>query len=96
MRVINDAVAGLPVVVAATPADAMIAYERTVDGETLTFEAGDDPAFLRAGGSRWRVTTGRAVDGPHGGTALAPATERTAMFWFAWVDFNPETGIYEG
>ena len=93
--VVNDAVGGLPVVVTVTPGDALVAYERQVDGTALAFEPAGD-AHLRAGGSRWERATGRAVDGPHAGTQLAPATDVPAMFWKGWRDFHPETGVYEG
>jgi len=91
--VVNDAVAGRPIVVAAGPSATLVAYERTVDGETLRFHRADE-GHLVAGGSRWALVTGRAVDGPHVGTTLVPANDRSPMFWFAWLDFHPETGLY--
>lgn len=39
-------------------------------------------------------STGEAVDAPREGTRLTRATERGPMFWFSWVDFNPDTEIY--
>lgn len=91
--VVNDTVGDLPVVVAATEAGTLVAYTRRVEGETLTFERAD-AGHLRAGGSRWRVTTGTAVDGPHEGTTLTQANEASPMFFFAWKDFNSETTVY--
>lgn len=91
--VINDSVAGLPVVVTTDPGGALVAYERTVDGTTLTFEAAGE-RHLRAGGSRWSRTTGEAVDGPHEGARLRRANDVSPQFWFAWADFNPDTEIY--
>jgi hypothetical protein len=90
--VVNDTVGSLPVVVAATADGTLVAYERTVDGETLTFER--DGAFLLAGGSRWRVVGGRAVDGPFEGRRLAQANDVSPEFFFAWLDFHPETEVY--
>jgi hypothetical protein len=49
---------------------------------------------MRAGGSRWRVATGRALDGPYEGRRLSSATERSSMFWFAWVKLHPDTDLY--
>jgi hypothetical protein len=89
--VVNDRVGDLPVVVAAAD-NTLYAYVRRVDGETLTFSRDGDA--LAAGGSRWTVASGRAVDGPHEGTTLSRANDRSAMFWFAWADFFPETEIY--
>jgi hypothetical protein len=90
--VVNDEVNGLPVVVAAVDST-LVAYVRVVDGETLDFVA-DGPKHLRAGGSRWRITTGTAVDGPREGTELEHANDVSPQFWFAWLDFHPETSVY--
>ncbi|KAB1194174.1 DUF3179 domain-containing protein [Haloferax sp. MBLA0076] len=90
--VVNDRVADLPVVVAATTDGTLVAYVRRVDGTVLEFER--DGEFLVGGGSRWDIVTGRALDGPHEGTALTRANDRSPMFWFAWADFNPGTEIY--
>jgi hypothetical protein len=92
---VNDDVGGLPVVVAAAADATLVAYVRRVDGEALTFEATDDEDVFAAGGSRWDVHTGRALDGPHEGTTLTRANDRSPMFWFAWADFFPETDIYD-
>ena len=92
--VVNDTVSGLPVVVTADASENLHAYERRVDGRPLQFEAAG-PRHLRAGGSRWARASGRAVDGPYSGHTLARANRTSSMFWFAWSDFNPETGIYE-
>jgi len=94
--VVNDSVGGLPVVVAVAPGGSLAAYERTVGGRTLTFDPGEDgnEGTIRAGGSRRRVATGEALDGPRRGTTLARANDRPAMFWFSWVDFHPETAVY--
>ena len=91
--VVNDRVGGLPVVVVATPGGSLVAYERTVDGETLRFSAADE-RHLRAGGSRWELTTGRAVDGPHEGTRLARANDRSPLFRRAWEDFHPGSRLW--
>jgi hypothetical protein len=90
---VNDAVGGLPVVVTTTGDGSLSAYERTVDDERLIFE-NDGPRHVRAGGSRWEKVSGRAVDGPYEGTTLVRANDRTELFWFAWVDFYPDTDLY--
>ena len=91
--VVNDRVGGLPVVVAATPGGSLVAYERTLDGEPLRFTVADE-RHLRAGGSRWELTTGRAVDGPHEGTRLSPANDRSPLFRRAWTDFHPDSRVW--
>ena len=91
--VINDRVGDLPVVVTVDAGDALVAYERRVDGDELTFESVGTDA-MRAGGSEWRRATGEALDGLHEGTQLPRANEASPMFSFAWRDFNPETDVY--
>jgi hypothetical protein len=91
--VVNDTVGDRPVVVAAGGDGTLVAYDRLVDGETLTFEPGADDT-MEAGGSSWTTLTGAASSGPFEGTNLDRANDRSPMFWFAWADFNPETSIY--
>jgi len=90
--VVNDTVGDLPVVVTVDAGGRLAAYVRRVDGETVTFET--DGEYLAAAGSRWARTDGVAVDGPHEGTQLERANDRSSMFWFAWADFYPETEVY--
>lgn len=90
--IVNDLVGEKPVVVV-TNDETLVAYDRRVGGQIRTFErAGDD--HLAAAGSRWTITTGEAIDGPYRGEQLRPATSFSAMFWFAWVQFNPDTEIW--
>ncbi len=65
-----------------------------VDQSTVLAFERSSATHLRAGGSRWLIATGRAVDGPYEGTKLARATNRAQLFWFAWLDFHPETSVY--
>lgn len=90
---IEDTIGGLRVVVTTTPDGTPVAWERTVRGAALSFEAGGD-RYLRAGGSRWTRTTGRALDGPYEGVRLEQANTVSPLFWFAWLDFHPETELY--
>lgn len=81
--VVNDEVGDLPVVVTVAADDAtLVGYDRRVDGSTLRFEKAS-ATRLSADGSRWTITTGRAVDGPYEGTTLDPAAKKPQMFWFA-------------
>jgi hypothetical protein len=92
--VVNDSVGDLPVVVA--PVDegqGLAGYDRRIDGTAHEFSPAG-PAHLRADGSRWRRHDGTAVDGPHRGSRLAPATATSPLFWFAWQSLNPETTVY--
>ncbi|MEF8808338.1 DUF3179 domain-containing protein [Natronomonas sp.] len=90
---IEDTVGGMPVVVAVAPDDTLVAYDRRIDGRARSFSATDE-RHLSAAGSRWELTTGRAVDGPHEGTRLDRANEHPPMFWTGWSAFNPETSVY--
>lgn len=91
--VVNDWVGNLPVVVLADPLPQ--AYVRVVEGEVLTVDPGDEGRLL-AGGSTWSSTTGEALSGPYRGARLTRASTTTAMYWFAWVEFHPETAVYRG
>jgi len=91
--VVNDEVGGLPVVVAASDSGTLAAYVREVDGETLTFER-ESASFLAAGGSRWRLVSGLALDGPHEGTRLEQANTVSQEFFFSWLNFHPETEVW--
>jgi len=90
--VVNDTVGDLPVVVAATADGTLVAYERRVDSEVVTFER--DGEALVGAGSEWGLLSGTARDGPHEGASLRHANDRSPMFWFAWADFFPESEIY--
>ncbi len=115
-EVVNDEVAGVPIVVwwGGDTADALdstaiadgaaigtgIAFDRRVDGETLTFSAasGGDGAGDRftdaETGTTWTLL-GLAVDGPLEGTQLDPIPHRNE-FWFAWASFFPDAPVYDG
>ena len=92
-RPVNDRVGDLPVVVTGRHGSA-VAFDRRVDGRTLTFERADAGGLL-AGGSRWSVGTGRAVDGPLEGTRLGRANAHPPLFWFAWLDFHPGSTVWD-
>jgi len=68
-------------------------FLRKLDGEMLSFTAGEDGRFVDAGtGSHWDVTGG-AVSGPLLGRRLE-ALPHTVVFWFAWAAFQPETRLW--
>lgn len=90
---VNDVVGGTPVVVAVGPGGTLVAYERRVEGETLRFRRMDEET-LAAGGSRWLVGRGVAVDGPFEGIGLRRANDVPPLFRFAWEDFHPDTRVY--
>ncbi|MDZ7701886.1 MAG: DUF3179 domain-containing (seleno)protein [Halobacteriales archaeon] len=91
--VVNDIVGGTPVVVAVGPGGTLVAYERRTEGSTLRFRRGDGKTLL-AGGSRWLVERGVALDGPFEGVGLRRANDVPPLFRFAWEDFHPGTRIF--
>jgi hypothetical protein len=70
-----------------------IAFERTVDGQELTFAANGDDTFTDAEtGSTWTLL-GVAVGGPLEGSELPIAIHQNE-FWFAWAAFNQGSPVY--
>jgi hypothetical protein len=98
--VVNDTFADLDVVVLLDAAiQTGLAYSRTVEGRTLTFDLAPDGVGIftalvdRETGSRWLALTGRAVVGEMKGATLERVLSHLS-FWFAWTDWNPETALY--
>ncbi len=98
---LNDSVAGQNLLIYYEPKTATaIAYQRTVNGQTLTFriQAGTEGTQTvlvdNETGSRWLAFTGMAIEGPLQGTVLERAPSHYA-FWFGWTDYYPGTELYE-
>lgn len=91
--VVNDTVAGLPVVAVGAGDGTLAVYDRRVDGSTLSFQPGDDRTVV-ADGSAFDIRTGAATSGPLAGARLDQVNDRSPMFWFAWADFHPNTAVY--
>ncbi|NHZ71761.1 MAG: DUF3179 domain-containing protein, partial [Aquificales bacterium] len=107
--VINDTVGGVDVAVFWQPgvasaldsgsiADgqdvgASAVFERTLNGETLTFVTDGDTITDEQTGSVWNIL-GQAVDGELAGEQLTPVV-KVDHFWFSWAAFRPETRIYQ-
>ena len=74
---------------------ALSVFDRTVNGQALTFEGTDDVLLMSdtETGSTWSMETGEAVDGPLKGSQLATLSFTTS-FWFGWADFYPDTEVY--
>jgi hypothetical protein len=107
-RVVNDTIAGLPVVVfwqagTASALDSGViaegrdvgtasAYSRVVDGQTLSFSFDGESFVDEQTGSEWTLL-GRAISGPLSGKTLTPVVSIN-HFWFSWAAFRPETRVY--
>ncbi|OGB92390.1 MAG: hypothetical protein A2Z31_01950 [candidate division NC10 bacterium RBG_16_65_8] len=97
---VNDIVAGRPIVVTFSSAGATgAAFSRTVGTRTLTFvnlrrERGDLLMEDRETHTTWQALSGQAVRG-----SLAPARlvqlPSTLAFWFAWKGFHPQTRLWK-
>lgn len=70
-------------------------YDRMVDGQLLTFRAGDEPHTVvdEETGSVWDLFSGTAVSGELEGAQLTPI-KNTRSFWFGWKDWHPDTLVY--
>ena len=106
--VLNDTVAGQPVVViwelgtesafqsgfpgGYEDVGTAASFSAVVDGETLTFRVDGAKVIDENTGSSWNIL-GEAVDGPLAGTRLEPIVS-VNHFWFSWAAFRPETRIY--
>lgn len=84
-----------PVIAESAAVGTGIAYERTVDGQVLTFEAAGDDLFRdQETGTTWDLL-GHAVEGPLAGERLTPLVQ-TNEFWFAWASFHPDAAVWSG
>jgi hypothetical protein len=107
-HVVNDIAGGTPVVVlhqggtvsaldasvisASRDVGAAAVFERTLDGQVLTFSWRSDRFVDDQTGSLWDIL-GRATAGPLVGNRLSPVVSAN-HFWFAWVVFKPETRVW--
>ena len=97
---LNDTLAGQEILIAYDPrSGTALAFNRQVDGRTLTFERvidDDQPQPLlrdKQTGSRWFMATGHAFEGSLAGKNLKPLIA-TYSFWFAWTDFHPNSPLF--
>jgi hypothetical protein len=107
VRVINDVVDGVPIVVfwkegARSALDdaelsnsrnvgSTAAFRREVEGQLLTFEWTTGAFRDLETGSAWDLA-GRAVSGPLASLELVPLVS-AEPFWFVWAAFQPETEV---
>jgi hypothetical protein len=95
-RVINDKVAGTPVVVVHQSAsDTTTVFNSTLKGSVLKFQAADAEADRLVDlktHSTWNAY-GLCTAGRLKGSQLKPLTMEPE-FWFAWSEFRPKTEVY--
>jgi hypothetical protein len=96
--IVEGEVGNVPIVLAAVDEDLpIVAFERVVGDRVLTFSPADslEPALVDAETrSRWRVSDGKAIDGPLQGEQLTRVTAHSA-FWFGWYGFFPDSAIWQ-
>ena len=100
--VVNDTVGDRNVVITYEPvSDTAGVFLREAGGRSLTFglPEGDGVDGLtmvdRETGSRWLLLTAEAIDGPLKGARLEQIPANYS-YWFAWADWNPNTGLFFG
>lgn len=94
VRLLQDELAGVPLVLIAEPdALAAFAYSRRLDERVLDFGLRGRELVDRDTHSRFSGLTGRAVSGPLEGETLARVPGTTA-YWFAWRRTYPNTSIW--
>lgn len=76
-------------------AQAAMAFRPEAGGSALTFEVVGDRIVDRETGSTWSVA-GVAISGSLAGTRLSEIAQAYVAYWFAWVNFHPETELWTG
>lgn len=68
-------------------------FERTLNGQTLTFVTDGQTITDEQTGSVWNIL-GLATEGELAGEQLTPVV-KVDHFWFSWAAFRPDTRIYQ-
>ena len=96
-HVVNDQVGSTPFVVAARSLwNTAQAFDRRVNGQTLTFTLTKAEPFTMTDdqtGSVWDIQ-GVAISGPMTGQRLTPVADSFVAFWFAWSLYYPNIRVY--
>jgi hypothetical protein len=96
-HVINDEIAGVPVLIWFDPeSQTGAAFRREVDGRIVTFEVdADDPTLVRdtESSSRWSGASGQG-HGPRSRSSRLTPLISTPAFEFGWYDYFPQSDTY--
>lgn len=82
-RILETEIGGMSLV-AAFAGDGVHVYQR--DG--YSFEPGPNGTMVDDDGTRWDIVSGTSEDG----RSLTPVAAQ-GLFWFAWLEFHPSTGV---
>jgi len=95
VSVVNDTFQQMPVVIFYEAASATaVAFERTLDGQTLSFRRDAEGIHDEQTGSRWNPTTGKSTSGPWTDRQLKPAVG-VVSFRATWDQFYPDTAYWQ-
>jgi hypothetical protein len=93
----NDEIGSTPfVVVYRSPSNAAQAFDRRLNGDTLTFALTSPDPFIMTDattGSEWNAQ-GAAISGPLAGQRLTPVVDSYMAFWFAWSLYYPTSWVF--
>jgi hypothetical protein len=94
---INEQIEGLSpfVLLSLGEPGAIAAWQRTYEGQTLTFVREGDVLKDQETGSSWDARTGMAQEGALAGAQLE-SFPIWLTHWLGWVDLYPESGVWEG
>lgn len=94
--VVNDQVGETPILVVFDPgAQSAAVLDRRVQGRTLTFRQQEGTRLRdEETGTLWAGLSGKAIEGELEGEQLR-GVAHTSAFWFGWVDFHPQTRVWE-
>ena len=95
--VVNDVVSSTPIVVTyRSDGNVAIAFERVVNGQTLTFDVTSEIPFGMVDtetGTEWN-SRGEGVAGTLSGQQLTPVEDAFVAFWFAWSLYYPSVKVF--
>jgi hypothetical protein len=93
--VVNDQFDGEPILIVFMQENATaLAYDRRIDGRTLTFRSTEGKLLDEQTGTQWDPSSGKAIAGPLKGDSL---TRRIGVMSYrrAWQDFHPESSFWK-
>jgi hypothetical protein len=89
---LQDELAGVPLVLLGSSGTFPVAFDRRVGGEVIDLRF-EEERIVDSAGSTWDAE-GRAIGGPNAGEALRFLPSHLSD-WYAWAAYHPETQIAE-